>query len=248
MTEDNKALMVDQVASHGDELVRFALAAARMGVFEWDPNSDVLTWSSSTTGLGLGPEDAPPSGRAFLELVHPDDRAALLETRARALRDRTDAVSEFRILAPSGAIHWVQAHGRVVYDADGRPLRVLGVNTDVTQRQSLEDQLEAQVQLARLSVLKAMMRVQDIVTTALMSLQRLRFDADQHVPPTSLELFDRILAEVAAKLTALGEIPHVVETDMVMGPGISSQLYREAAELEAAAEKMRRELKARLDG
>src|SRR5687768_742973 len=122
-----------------------------MGVFEWDPNSDVLTWSSSTTGLGLKLDEAPTSGRAFFEFVHPDDRPAVSETRARALRDRTDAVSAFRILSPDGVVHWVQAHGRVVYDTDGKPLRVLGVNADITQRRSLEEQLrKAQDEIARL--------------------------------------------------------------------------------------------------
>ena len=45
---------------------------------------------SSTTGLGLSLEDAPTSGRAFFEIVHPDDRQALSEGRSRAPRDRTD--------------------------------------------------------------------------------------------------------------------------------------------------------------
>ena len=205
--------------------MQFALAAARMGVFEWDPNSDALTWSSGTTGLGLRPEDAPASGHAFMELVHPDDRAALRETRARALCDRIDAISEFRILLPNGVVHWVQAHGRVVYDTDGKPVRVLGVNTDVTHRHSLEEQLrEAHVQVARLNVLKATMRtVQDIVSNALNSLQRFRLDAEQHVSPRSLELFDSVIAETAAKLKALSDLEHVVETDMAMGTGISYQ-------------------------
>ena len=220
---------MDPVASPSDERderVRFALEAARMGVFEWDPDSDVLTWSSSTTGLGLSLEEAPTSGRAFFERVHPDDRAALRENRARAIRDQTDAISEFRILSPNGAVHWVQAHGRVVYDTDGKPLRVLGVNADITHRKSLEEQLrEAHVHVERLSVLKATMRtVQDIVNNALMSLQQFRFDAEQHVSPTSLELFDQIIDETTAKLKALADLEHVVETDLAIGTGISYQI------------------------
>jgi PAS domain S-box-containing protein len=204
-----------------EDRVRFALAAARMGVFEWDVNSDVLTWSSET-GLGLNPGDAPASGREFFEHVHPDDRAAVGEIRDRALRDGTDAVSEFRTISADGTVHWVDAHGRVVCDADGKPVRVLGVNTDVTDRRSLEEQLrEAHVQAERLRILKATMRtVQDIVSNALMSLQLFRAEAEPHVSSESLDLFDRILAETAAKLTALGKLEHLTETDMAMGAGI----------------------------
>ena len=216
----------DSTGTAGDR-VRFALDAARMGVFEWDVNSDVLTWSSET-GLGLSPEEAPASGRAFFEHVHPDDRSALGEIRDRALREGADAVSEFRTISSDGVVHWVHAHGRVVHDVDGKPLRVLGVNTDITYRRSLEEQLrEAHVQVERLRILKATMRtVQDIVSNALMSLQLFRVEAEPHVSSQSLDLFDRIISETAAKLKALGDLEHVTETDMEMGAGIDYQSRR----------------------
>jgi PAS domain S-box-containing protein len=214
---------VDPLGYRIDERVRFALAAARMGVFDWDPTSDVLRWSSSTTGLGLSLEQAPTSGRAFFELVHPDDRLALRETRARALLDRTDAVSEFRIVGPDGGVHWVQGHGRVVYDASGEALRVVGVNTEITHRKSLEEQLRAaHVEVARLHVLKATMRtVQDIVGNALMSFQLFRFDAEPYVPAQSLKEFDQLITTTAKKLRALGDLDRVIETKMAVGTGIA---------------------------
>ena len=210
-----------QLALGTDQSMQFALAAAQMSVFEWDASSDVLTWFS-TTGLGLNLEEAPTSGRAFFELVHPDDRQALGESRARAISDRTDAVSEFRIIPSDGAIRWVRGHGRTVYDTDGKPLRILGVNADITDRKSLEEQLsKAHVQIARLRVLKATMRtVQDIVGNALMSLYMFRTEAAPSVSPQSLELFDRIVADTADRLKAIADLEQVTETDMVMGPGV----------------------------
>lgn len=65
-----------------------------------------------------------------------------------------------------------------------------------------------------------MRTVQDIVGNALMSLQLFRLDAEQHVSAVSLALFDRVIDEMASKLRALGDLEHVVETDMVVGPGI----------------------------
>ena len=202
--------------------MQFALATARIGVFEWEPGTDRLSWSSTTTGLGLSIEQAPATGRAFLEIVHPDDRGDLLESRERAIREGIDAETEFRIVAPDGVVHWVHAHGRTVFDADGKPLRVIGVNADVTPRKSLEEQLRtAQVQVARMKVLRATMRtVQDIVSNALTSLQMFRFIAEQHVSPASLQQFDQIITDTAARLKALGDLNEVVETEMVMGPGI----------------------------
>lgn len=213
---------VDRLTDHIDERVSFALAAAQMGVFEWDPLSDVLTWWSRTTGLGMTRAEAPTSGCAFFDLVHPDDRSAVKETRARAIRDRTDAICQFRIVCLDGTVHWVQGHGRIMYDTNGKAVRVLGVNTEITHRKSLEEELrKAHVEMARLHVLKATMRtVQDIVGNALMSLQLYRFETEEYVPAEYLKLFDEIIKQTTDKVRALADLDHVVDTNMAIGTGI----------------------------
>jgi hypothetical protein len=83
---------------------------------------------------------------------------------------------------------------------------------------------EAQLQADRLRVLHATMRtVQDIVSNGLMSLYLFRTEAEPNVSPQSLALFDSIIAEVAAKLKAMGDLQNVAETEMCMGTGIDYQ-------------------------
>jgi PAS domain S-box-containing protein len=208
----------------GDDWVRFALAAARVGVWELDLRSDALKWSSTAAiAFGLGPESAPTSGRAFIEIVHPEDRPALASNHERAIRDRLDVVSEFRTIAADGGVRWMQAHGRVTYDHTGTALRMLGVNIDISDRKVLEQQLlVANSQVERLRILKATMRtVQDIVSNALMNLQFLHLEADPPVSAEALALLDRIIAETTGKLNALADVDRVVETKMVAGTGIS---------------------------
>jgi PAS domain S-box-containing protein len=203
------------------ERLLLALEAAGMGVFEWDVKSDALIWSR-TTGLGLTPEQAPASSAAFLDLVHPDDRDTIRDIRTRVIHERQDPVTEFRVVLPNGAVHWIQAHGRVVCDDEGRPLRVIGVNTDITGRKSVEARFrDAQLQLTRLNVLRATMRtVQDIVSNALTSLQFMRIEAEPCISRQSLNLFDQIVEDTAAKLKALGDLQDVVQTEMAIGQGI----------------------------
>jgi PAS domain S-box-containing protein len=211
----------DAPSSDSEEWVRFALAAARVGVWELDLKSDALKWSSTTAvAFGMQPENAPTNGREFIELVHPDDRRALAENHDRAIRDRKDIVTEFRTVAPDGAVSWMQTHGRVTYDHDGTPLRMLGVNINISDRKSLEEQvLVASRQAERLRILKATMRtVQDIVSNALMSLQFLHLET---VSTEALTLFDSIIADTAGKLKELGDVEQVVETVMVTGSGIN---------------------------
>ena len=127
--------------------------------------------------------------------------------------------------AEDGVGRWLQVHARVMHDPDGTATRLLGVNIDISDRRFLEEQVrELHGQGERLRTLRATMRtVQDIVGNALNGLQLFRFDAEEHVPPQSLETFDQIIAQTAADLKALSDLDHVVETDMVMGTGIEYQ-------------------------
>lgn len=125
-----------------DERMHFALAAAGIGVWEWDLPSDGVTWSSTTAlAFGLSPDKAPMSGRAFFELIHPDDRQSLAATADRAIRDRRDIVTDFRSISPDGSVRWMELQGRVAYDTDEKPLRALGVNIDISGRKLLEERL-----------------------------------------------------------------------------------------------------------
>ena len=102
---------------------------------------------------------------------------------------------------------------------------MLGVNIEISDQKLLEaNLLQANIQAERLRIFRATMRtVQDIVNNALMSLCEFRGEAEPHVAPQSLERFDRIIADTTAKLTTLGHLEHVTETQMAMGPGIDYQ-------------------------
>jgi len=222
---DNVHPQDEQNASASDNEVWLALAAARMGVWEWDLNSDAVRWSTATVlAHGLTPETVPTTGRAAFALVHPDDRQHHQEVCDRAIRDGADLFAEYRIVA-GDAVHWVQSRGHVTYDAAGKPCLMLGVNIEISdEKLRKETLLQANVQAERLRIFKATMRtVQDIVGNALMSLYEFRGEAEPHVAPQSLERFDRIIEETTAKLRTLGNLKHVAETQMAMGPGIDYQ-------------------------
>jgi PAS domain S-box-containing protein len=214
-----------------EQWVQTALAVARVGVWEWDLSSDGVTWSSTNAGaFGIALDEAPKSRSAFLDLVHPDDRQALHDRCEQVVREGVDLATEFRVLSADGSIRWMQALGHVVRSPAGgeAPMRMIGVNIDITDRKSLEVQLLlAHGQAERMRTLRATMRtVQDIVSNALMSLQFFRFEAEPHVAPHSLVLFDQILTDTSAKLKALGNLEDVVEVDMVMGPGLDPEAGR----------------------
>jgi two-component system cell cycle sensor histidine kinase/response regulator CckA len=121
---------------------QLALTAGLMGVWELDLAADRLHWSDSLAAIfGLSPAQAPTTINEFTEVIHPDDRAAATEGLARAIRERTDLVNEFRTIWPDGSVHWIAGRARVFGDEGGSPTRVIGVGMDIGERKSLEEQL-----------------------------------------------------------------------------------------------------------
>jgi PAS domain S-box-containing protein len=120
----------------------FALAAARMGIAESDLDTGRVVWSDSKAALfGISPDSFTGAAEEFYALVHPQDRAALREELAAALRDGIrDLTTEFRTIWPDGSTRWLQTRARIAYSPEGRPFRIVSVSLDVTDRKLLEAQ------------------------------------------------------------------------------------------------------------
>jgi hypothetical protein len=80
---------------------------------------------------------------------------------------------------------------------------------------------DAQLVADQLRVLHVTMRtVQDIVSNALMSLYAFRAEAQPHVSPQAVELFDHIIADTALRLQTIGNLEKITEKTMAMGMGL----------------------------
>jgi PAS domain S-box-containing protein len=114
---------------------RAALAANAVGLGTWE--IDVLSgqtyWDEGMWTLrGLQPGPTPPDHAQRLARVHPDDRAAVAEANERSLERHTPLELEFRIVRPDGQVRWLASRAVSLFDAEGRPLRRIGVNWDIT--------------------------------------------------------------------------------------------------------------------
>ena len=117
-----------------------AQRAAGAGLWEWDIAADTMAWSDEMFGLfRLDPLETRPSFDAWLELVHPEDRAQAREDTLAAVRDHRPLSIRYRIVLPSGDLRWIDAYGDTVYDAQGRGLRLSGICIDATLRQQADD-------------------------------------------------------------------------------------------------------------
>ena len=90
----------------------------------------------------LAEETTPKTSAEFMALVHEEDRAALAGRIDRATRDGVYS-AEFRIVLPDGEVRWVSSRGRCLYDPDGTPAAMTGVDLDITERKRDEEQRRA---------------------------------------------------------------------------------------------------------
>ncbi len=91
--------------------------------------------------LGLPPQTWLDDPATWLDRVHPDDRAYVVENRARAARSGKATELEYRLIAADGRALWFRESVRVVDDADGRPRELRGLSVDISRRKKTERQL-----------------------------------------------------------------------------------------------------------
>jgi PAS domain S-box-containing protein len=124
------------------ERFNLAIDAANIGVWDWDIQKNELFWDDRMYRLyGIRKEDFSGAYEAWLKGVHPDDRAASHEISRQALRGEKEYDTEFPILWPDGTVRILKAHGLVIRDSEGRPLRMTGINYDITERKWTEDKI-----------------------------------------------------------------------------------------------------------
>jgi PAS domain S-box-containing protein len=120
-----------------------ATQAAKIGVWDWDIPDDNLVWDDNMYTLyGITPDAFDGAYSAWISGVHPDDRALCDDAIQQVLRGEKEYDIEFRVLWPSGSEHIIKAFGQVIRDPAGTPIRLTGVNYDITARKRSEQALQ----------------------------------------------------------------------------------------------------------
>jgi signal transduction histidine kinase/CheY-like chemotaxis protein len=95
------------------------------------------------------PLDQPFTYSQLHESIHPEDRQRAHDAITKSLTTTSPYDVEYRVVWPNGETHWMMVRGRAVYDAELKPIRMVGVSLDVTEREQLHDALhKSQTELA----------------------------------------------------------------------------------------------------
>ncbi|MET7897491.1 SpoIIE family protein phosphatase [Streptomyces mirabilis] len=125
----------------GDRL-RQALEEVRVGSWDWNIETGELVWDEAALELyGTRPADFTGRIENWMRIVHPDDLAPTLGAAEKSLRDRTVFEAEYRVRRLDGTYGWTQARARATYNAQGEPVRMIGVGWESNESRSARDAL-----------------------------------------------------------------------------------------------------------
>ncbi len=116
-----------------------ALQLSKMNIWDWDIiNNRVVTSQNTTDLLGF----VPTTFETFLSSVHPEDREKVTTGIQQALEGIAEYDMEIRIFGEGGTQHWLHAKGKVVRDESGRPVQMVGVGIQITDKKISQAALE----------------------------------------------------------------------------------------------------------
>ncbi|WP_027892065.1 PAS domain-containing protein [Calidithermus chliarophilus] len=134
---------VEEALRKSEERFQLAEASSRGFLYEWRlPENTVWRSRGFAVTLGHLPEEVPQDPQWWAAQIHPDDAACARQAMEEALRQGGEYSTEYRVRHREGRYVHLWDRGRVLYDTQGRPARVLGTATDISERKRLEAELE----------------------------------------------------------------------------------------------------------
>lgn len=132
-----------EVALSESELqLRLALNASEMGTWDWNLDTNAITWSERTEEIfGYAKGAFPGTYEGFIDRIHLVDREMVMQACTRSLEEKIPCSFEYRLLLTDGTVRWVAQKGDFLFDEMGQPRRLSGVKMDITERKMAEEKL-----------------------------------------------------------------------------------------------------------
>jgi diguanylate cyclase (GGDEF)-like protein/PAS domain S-box-containing protein len=142
-----------QAINRANMRMSLATDSGKIGVWEYDLVSNTLLWDEWMYKLyGLLPTEKKEAYELWSSHLHPDDRESAENALISAIEDKSTFDTEFRIIWNDNSIHFIRGTAIVERDNLGTPVRMTGVNWDVTGIREMTDKLEEQHELLQVTL------------------------------------------------------------------------------------------------
>jgi two-component system sensor histidine kinase/response regulator len=136
----------DAALKESEERWKFALEGAGDGLWDWNVQTGQAYYSLRYKDMyGYAEADFGTTADEWSKRIHPDDAPGVFASLRPYMEGKPGpAIVEFRMLCKDGSWKWTLGRGMVVSrDADGKPIRLIGTNTDISERKRAELEIKA---------------------------------------------------------------------------------------------------------
>lgn len=122
--------------------LKLATASGQLGIWDWDVKNNVMIWDERMYELyGITKDAFLNNIDVWINGLHPEDKQMAIDASNAALAGGKEFDIAFRVLHPDGNVLYLKGNGIVIRDEEGNPLRMIGINKDITESKRAEEQL-----------------------------------------------------------------------------------------------------------
>lgn len=131
-----------ELLKENEARLTFAQEAGRIGAFEWDMLTNKIIWTSELEAIyGLNPGDFGNNFESWMDRIHAEDAETVRENIQRVLIGESELNLQFRIITELHDVRWLLARGRMMRDGQGRGVKFIDINIDITEQKMTEQKL-----------------------------------------------------------------------------------------------------------
>ncbi|MEG4342930.1 response regulator [Microcoleus sp. A003_D6] len=144
---ESQAFHTSQKLKESEERYRLVLEGVNDGIWDWDLSKNEVYWNDRLLEIiGLRRAQFGRTMEALYNRLHPEDKDGIVRAIGAHLEQEIDYNVEFRLLHSSGAYRYCTSQGKAQRNYQGKPLRMAGMISDITERKQAEDALERERQ------------------------------------------------------------------------------------------------------
>jgi PAS domain S-box-containing protein len=139
-TEITERKRTEEALKASEARLRLALNAAQMGVWDWNLETNSLTYSEREESIfDFIPGSFDGSYEAYFNKIHPEDRRRVTQANQNTIEHGAEYDIDYRIIGSDNTVRWITEKGAVLQDETGKPVRMIGITMDVTDRKQTEE-------------------------------------------------------------------------------------------------------------
>jgi two-component system sensor histidine kinase BarA len=250
---ETEAQKATQRLRDSEERYRLVLEGSNDGIWDWDLVTQEIYCNDRLYEItGLSPTEVTVSYDLFCQLLHPEDRLTVSQALGDHLQNNIELEVEFRLLHTSGEYRYCIARGKAWRDASGRPFRVSGIVSDITDRKRAEEALRFLAEAsARLSAsldwektLQTLAQVSvpflaDLCIVDIVENETVRRMGIAHVEPAQEDMVRQLLERYPPNLNSGHPVMRVISSGVTQVHEVSDQVLQQAAQDEEHLQTLR---------